>query len=110
MGNGTLNYVIGRVRSGFSNETVGLGLSTNAKDWQFAVFKSEPNTIAIIATDGVSDDLLPERIDSFTTWLVQKLQALPSRQRSPSLRMMLRQWPTAKHFDDKSLGLIWETT
>ncbi len=109
-GDGTLTYVIGRVRSGFLNETVALGVSTSAKDWQFAVSEPESGAIAIIATDGVSDDLVPERIDSFTTWLVQKLDALPPRQRSRSLRTMLRQWPSAKHSDDKSLGLIWEST
>ena len=109
-GDRDLNYVIGGERSGFLNETVGLGVSTSAKDWRFVVYPEDTQmTVAMIATDGVSDDLMPERTESFTTWLVETLQALSPRRRVARVRGMLRKWPSSKHSDDKSLAVIWES-
>jgi hypothetical protein len=110
-GDRDLTYVIGGARSGFINETVGLGVSTTAKDWRFVAYPEDPEaTLAIVATDGISDDLIPERTPPFTTWLVAEIEGLSPRQRSKTMRAMLRDWPSAKHSDDKSIGIIWEST
>jgi Protein phosphatase 2C len=110
MGGRDLDYVIGGPRSGFLNETVGLGLSRSAKDWRFATYLETPDlTAAVVATDGISDDLVPERTETFTAWLVKELEGLSPRQRTHRLRTMLRRWPSPKHSDDKTLGIIWES-
>ena len=110
-GDRDLTCVIGGARSGFINETVGLGLSASAKDWRLEAFpEAADDTLAIVATDGVSDDLIPERTPPFSTWLVATIQSLSPRQRAKRVRTMLRDWPSAKHSDDKSIGIVWEST
>jgi hypothetical protein len=111
LGRRELKYIIGGQRRGFLNETVGLGTSKSSNDWQFVTIPPPPApTAAIIATDGVSDDLIPEKTGLFTAWLVDELRGLPARQRSQRLRAMLRKWPTPNHSDDKALGVIWESS
>lgn len=105
-----ISYVIGRERTGFNNQTVGLGASKSASDWRFAVYPPSPvPSVALIATDGIADDIIPEQLQSFATWIAETLDGISPRHRSNSVRSMLRGWPTAKHSDDKSIAIIWES-
>ena len=40
----------------------------------------------MLAVDGVADDLLPERIDDFVTWLIDEFATLPAQRRWRALR------------------------
>lgn len=109
-GEGDMRYVIGAERTGFVNQTVGLGASRAASDWRFGVYPaSRLPAVALLATDGVADDLIPEQSQSFAAWVAATLDGFPSRQRSNTVRVMLRRWPAANHSDDKSVGIIWES-
>ena len=102
-------YVVGAERTGFINQTVGLGASRSASDWRFAYSPVPRAGCRSASTDGVADDLIPEQTQSFATWVAASLGGVPSRQRSNTMRVMLRQWPAAKHSDDKSIAVIWES-
>ena len=104
-----LVYIIGGAREGFLNETAALGMAKSNANWRFAVYPKDPNTrAAIITTDGISDDLVPERTAAFVAWLIAEHGDLFPRRRTARLRSLLRNWPSKKHSDDKTLAVMWE--
>jgi serine/threonine protein phosphatase PrpC len=106
---GELAYIVGGARDGFLNETAALGMAKSNASWRFVVYPENPNSrTAIIATDGISDDLVPERTDAFVAWLIAEHGDLLPGQRTARLRSLLRNWPSKKHSDDKTLAVMWE--
>jgi serine/threonine protein phosphatase PrpC len=93
--------------AGFSNETIGLGLAKSLSDWHYTE-KILPSAFTLmLCTDGVADDILPERRADFVKYLRDEMDPLPPRRRSSLLRRELTNWPTPGHIDDKSLVLAW---
>ena len=91
----------------FVNESLALGSNHRLTDWVLARIPLPPAPwIAILATDGVADDLRPEKLDSFVMWLRDDLSASPKAQRALTLRRALRDWPTPGHLDDKTLAVL----
>jgi hypothetical protein len=88
----------------FTNTTLALGSPHKASDWQVHQLASlqKPWKLAL-ATDGISEDLDPEKMPDFTIWLDQigRLR-LPAR----ALRRALASWPVPAHSDDKTLAVI----
>lgn len=106
---GELRTVIGERREGFSNETIGLGASPGPRAWRFVQLPpTHQDRVALLATDGVSDDLVPERLDGFCDWLVDSFQGLSPASRWRRLAAELRAWPTPGHLDDKTLAVLHE--
>jgi len=98
--------VIGGQRDGFSNETTGLGLSTGSRAWRLETFPASVQMrLAVLATDGVADDLVDEFIDGFCDWL-GALEHLTPAVRWRRLASELRAWPTPKHLDDKTIAVM----
>jgi serine/threonine protein phosphatase PrpC len=91
----------------FSNETPALGVSKSVADWRIREVHFPPGSIAILATDGVSEDLVPERKGDFARYLIQRLEPVKPSTRSTALRGLLRQWPTKGHIDDLTLAVLW---
>ena len=60
----------------------------------------------MLATDGVADDLLPERIDGFVQWLMDDFAGMAPSQRWRALQRELKDWPTPHHTDDKTLVVL----
>lgn len=91
--------------SGFSNETQSLG---SGGVWARRCFECSEIDMAVLASDGVSDDLRPDRLDEFVAWLKDEIAALQPLARWRSLRRELTEWPTPRHLDDKTVAvLIW---
>jgi len=91
--------------STFSNETQSLG---SGGVWAMCCHKHSEIEMAVLASDGVSDDLRPDRLDDFVLWLKDKFTHLPPLARWRSLRRELAQWPTPRHLDDKTIAvLVW---
>lgn len=100
-----LNWVVGPRAASFANETDALG---GVVSWTMRSFPRERGSVVLLATDGVADDLLPERIDGFVQWLMDDLAGLAPTQRWRALLRELTEWPTPRHTDDKTLVVLAE--
>lgn len=91
----------------FANETRGLGASTGPRAWTLAALPpADMERVVVLATDGVADDLVPERFDGFCDWLIDSFRPLAPRERHRKLAAELRAWPTPGHLDDKTLAVV----
>ena len=88
----------------FVNETTGLGLTTRLAAWRTAAVPAGSRCI-LLCTDGVSDDLLPDRLPEFIDWLGRVVRSKREPQRRHFLVRSLKEWPTPKHLDDKTLAI-----
>ena len=87
----------------FSNETQSLG---SGGVWATRCFECSEIDIAVLASDGVSDDLHPDRIADFIAWLDEEFAHLQPVVRWRSLCRELTQWPTPRHLDDKTIAVL----
>jgi serine/threonine protein phosphatase PrpC len=88
----------------FGNETKALGISRKA--WNLKVLApTNAERLTILATDGVADDLDPQKINEFCKWITD-FCGLPALPRWRRLVSDLRNWPTPKHQDDKTIALL----
>lgn len=88
----------------FVNETDALGITKQTSAWTTRVFAPGARSI-VLCTDGVADDLLPDKHDEFVSWATNHAER-PARARGTELRAALRAWPTPAHTDDKTLAVI----
>lgn len=89
--------------SGFSNETQSLG---SGGVWATRCFECSEIDIAVLASDGVSDDLRSDRLADFIAWLNDEFAHLQPVTRWRSLRRELTHWPTPRHLDDKTIAVL----
>lgn len=93
----------------FANQTTGLGLASGARDWTLLEL---PDTgldrTIVLATDGVSEDLIPERYADLIGWLAESFRSLSPTDRAVKLAAELREWPTPMHSDDKTMAVLFE--
>jgi serine/threonine protein phosphatase PrpC len=94
-------------RTGFSNTTTGLGIATSVSEWQVSRTPAIAGTTVILATDGVSDDILPDCLDEFVRLMRAHLIPATPQARQAWLRRELRNWSTPGHLDDKTLAMLW---
>lgn len=103
---GSVNQVIGR-ETGFSNQTIALGSPHQLSDWKtFEIEQLTEGTTLLLATDGIADDLLPEKYSHFVEWLESDFSYMDPIKRKKKLRRALLDWPTPLHQDDKTLTVI----
>lgn len=88
----------------FANETAALGVTKHMSAWQTATFSPGARAV-VLCTDGIADDLLPDKLDEFATWALNHRDLAP-RARGAALRAALRSWPTPAHTDDKTLAVL----
>ncbi|RDV36432.1 protein phosphatase 2C domain-containing protein [Bradymonadaceae bacterium TMQ3] len=87
--------------------TLALGTPHTLADWSFAFTEPvAPGDIFLLATDGVSEDLEPDRLGDLATWVVDDLGPLPRP--GVALARELRNWPVPHHQDDKTLLVMWK--
>jgi serine/threonine protein phosphatase PrpC len=91
----------------FTSETQALGISRSVLDWEFQEAAFPAGSIALVATDGVSDDLRRDRLADFARDLVARCAPLRPQARAAALRRILQAWPTPAHTDDLTLALMW---
>jgi len=102
-----LRVVVGDRIVNFSNETNGLGASKGPKAWTLIELPPTDNErIAVVATDGVADDLLPERLDGLCDWLISTFEHKKPAERWRGLTDELQNWPTPRHLDDKTIAVL----
>lgn len=55
----------GRSGTDFANETLALGVPHRLRDWWIEQLPPHPRRIVVIASDGIADDLRPDRLGGF---------------------------------------------
>lgn len=92
----------------FGNTTTGLGIAKDVREWRIHVEpKIAGEAVVMLATDGVADDLLPEKRSGFINFLVTQYGELPVAARSRAIARTLHEWPTPRHLDDKTVAVLW---
>lgn len=94
-----------RYDSDFGNETEALGVSRDIAAWATAPLGAGARTV-VLCTDGVADDLLPDRFDTFVAWLEEEIGPKSPQIRWRALAAALRDWPTPNHLDDKTIAML----
>ena len=101
------NKVVSR-RAGEFGETYSLADRSRTGSWTIEEFDdSDSEHRVLLATDGVSNDLIESRIYDLTAWLHQKFARASGRGWRVGLRRELLRWPTPGSHDDKSLAMMW---
>lgn len=94
-------------RSGGFGLTHALGTPHALSDWSFALVEPVAQSeVLLLATDGVSEDLEPDRIGDLAVWVVDNLG--PLQRPGRALAHELRNWPVPHHQDDKTLLVMWK--
>ncbi|MEB3882002.1 PP2C family serine/threonine-protein phosphatase [Lyngbya sp. CCY1209] len=95
-------------QTGFGNQTTGLGIARSTQEWS-AIGKPDfsAGSAVFLATDGIADDLKPDSIGDFINVLITDFGQLSPQRRGQLLSRELRNWPTPKHLDDKTLAVLW---
>jgi len=102
---------VGGERRGFANMTTGLGLTRSLEDWETLVLEDFPaGTAVLLASDGVTDDLQPDRMGELVNHVVDFYGAMPPPSGARALRKDLRHWPTPRNADDRTLAVLWAET
>ena len=98
----------GRSPDAFGDETLALGTPHRIDDWWIVTEPPGRGRTVVLATDGVADDLAPERLDAFTAWLADDVGRLAPAARWRRLCRELRAWPVPRHLDDKTVVVLVE--
>lgn len=94
-------------REGFANQTASLGSPDSRSRWRLHETRAIAGASLCLLTDGIGDDLLPEQFGEFLGYVERTYAPLPPRQRHARLARDLRNWPSPRHGDDKSLLFCW---
>ena len=77
-------------------------------DWWIATDPPGSGRTVVLVSDGVADDLVPNRLDAFVAWLADDIGRLEPSARWRHLCRELRAWPVPRHMDDKTVAVLVE--
>ena len=81
-----------------------MGFEGSIQKWHFEEFhEGKIGRTVVLATDGLSDDVIPEKARDFCLWLLSLGQTEQRRTLPRRLRRELVNWPTPLHCDDKTM-------
>ena len=92
----------------FSNYTNSLCQTFKPNQWEIATIKSAECNVAILCTDGISDDLLPEKQMTFAQALYSTYADMEPRKRTRDVKRWLIAWPVPGHADDKTIACLFK--
>ncbi|WHV79583.1 PP2C family serine/threonine-protein phosphatase [Pseudomonas aeruginosa] len=102
--NGSVMYLADDKSQGFSNITAALSHRVAERDWQVASLPEQDCLAILLCSDGVADDL--EDIPGFVTGVIEAHRSLAAVTANQRLQVMLENWPTPKHSDDKTIACL----
>lgn len=98
-------------RTGYSNQTLALEAELRADKWSLDYGKLEkPGDGLVLMSDGVADDLEPDRLPEFLDALYRDLSLRNRRGGRRWIQRELNNWATPMHSDDKSLVAVFRTS
>lgn len=92
----------------FSNYTNSLQQEFKPDQWETATIESETCNAVVLCTDGISDDLLPEKQMAFVQELYSTYAYLGAEERKRDLTRWLNEWPVPGHTDDKTIACLFK--
>lgn len=92
----------------FSNYTYSLQETFIPQYWKTETVDVSECTAVVLCTDGISDDLLPEKRLLFAEELYGTYASLEAKERNRSIKMWLRNWPVPNHTDDKTIACLFK--
>ncbi len=90
----------------FSNYTDCLEATFKPDNWELKTINTAECVAIVICTDGISDDLLPEKRMSFVQDLNSSYKHMDTRKRTRDLIRWLHAWPVPGHTDDKTIACL----
>ena len=90
----------------FSNVTYSVGSDFHFEQWKHAILDANKYDSIILCTDGISDDLIPGSEDAFAKGLYEEYGNCKPRKRYYEILRWLKNWPTPKHTDDKTIACL----
>lgn len=92
----------------FSNYTNSLQLEFMPDQWETATIESVTCNAVVLCTDGISDDLIPEKQIVFAQELYSTYINLKSKERERDIKRWLNEWPVPGHSDDKTIACLFK--
>ena len=92
----------------FSNYTDSLQEEFRPNQWEIMTIKSAECNAIVLCTDGISDDLLPEKQIMFAQEVYTTYSDLKSEERIQDLKRWLNDWPVPGHTDDKTIACLFK--
>lgn len=82
--------------------------SDNSGKWNFRIIDTEKyhSLDIFLGTDGVSDDILPEKFGDFIKYIFSEVEPLRRRKRDGYIKNMLLNWSTPNSNDDKTVAIL----
>ena len=93
-------------RDSFSNFTNSLHQDFKSGQWETYTIESRKCKAIVLCTDGISDDLLPERELDFVKEFAYEYSNIHPLKRNYQLKNMLSNWPVPGHSDDKTIACL----
>ena len=101
--------VITAQRESFGNQTVTVAHASTIQWQSTGIALSRPGDGVLLMTDGISDDLIPEQLESFFDAIYQRQLRCSKRRMRQWLTRELLAWTTPRHGDDKTIAGIFTT-
>ena len=92
----------------FSNYTNSLQQEFKPYQWEIATIESSKCKAVVLCTDGISDDLLPEKRMIFAQELYYSYADMEPEERKRDLKCWLNEWPVPGHSDDKTIACLFK--
>jgi serine/threonine protein phosphatase PrpC len=91
----------------FANMTeTALSGTYKAGAWRFARYREQNNSMAVLCTDGISETIEPESIDTFIKNLYAFSLANSEEDCAKSAEQWLANWPAPACHDDKTVAVM----
>lgn len=92
----------------FSNYTNSLQREFKPDQWETKMIESAGCNAVVLCTDGISDDLLPEKQMLFAKEFIVFYGSMTPYRRILGIRKMLNEWPVPGHSDDKTIACLFK--
>ncbi|MBM76541.1 MAG: hypothetical protein CMK59_14130 [Proteobacteria bacterium] len=92
----------------FSNYTNSFQRDFILDQWSLASINADECKAVVLCTDGISDDILPEKRLDFVKSFVDELAPMTPHDRIMETTKILHNWPVPKHSDDKTIACLFK--
>ncbi|AHV95632.1 PP2C family serine/threonine-protein phosphatase [Paenibacillus sabinae] len=91
----------------FVNMTAALNRDFDGAAWRTLVSDARLYDAFLLCTDGISEDLVPEKRVEFAKELYAAYRGIPAPERRRDIRRWLKEWPVPRHTDDKTIACLY---
>mgnify|MGYP002725664786 CR=1 FL=1 len=92
----------------FSNYTNSLQREFNPGLWETLTIKCAESNAVVMCTDGIADDLLPDKQMNFAQEIYSTYSDMESKARKRDIKRWLNKWPVPGHSDDKTIACLFK--